>query len=628
MAERNLHRIDQSCVYEGESFHRHSRSRSDEVPARFAAVLTVEGLPYEHVILCDTEYHFGIDSSGNPREADPLQPVCVCAVDLKTGREYTEWLGEFSSEPPFPTDKNSLFIAYAASAEMRTFRALGWAPPRRILDLYAEYCDHRNGCDGVKSRGLIDALMHFGLDTVGAVYKANMIKRILAGPPYTETEKGEIVEYCMSDVAALTRLLPSLLPHINWKAALLRGRFAPAVAAIEDVGVPIDVAMHDSMVVHWPQLQSALIQDIDRAFHVYDGNTFKEDRFEELIERLGLPWPRLPSGKLSKSDKDFRDMARVFPVISPLRELRHSIGKMRRADLKIGSDGRARTAVRPFASKTSRNQPSSSTNIFGSSVWRRGLIQPEPGYTLAYLDYSAEEFAVAAALSNDVAMIRDYVGGDPYINFGIAIGVLPPRSTKESAEITHPGARDALKTCALAVLYGMGPQLLAYRMNRSVTIARDWIEAHRRRYQAYWAFSQNAQDHLMRGGSLETTFGWHLHPCRNPNTRSIVNFPIQAGGAEILRLACILATEAGVEVCMPVHDALLINTPTNQLEQTLETTKAAMTRASKLVLGGFEIRVDSKIIKYPGRYMDEKRGRVMWETVTDLLTQLVEREAR
>jgi len=94
-----------------------------------------------------------------------------------------------------------------------------------------------------------------------------------------------------------------------------------------------------------------------------------------------------------------------------------------------------------------------------------------------------------------------------------------------------------------------------------------------------------------------------------------------------MRLACILATEAGVEVNMPVHDALLVNSPIDQFDKTLETTKAAMTRASKLVLGGFEIRVGVEIVKYPSRYMDEGRGRVMWDTVMGLLAQLDKREA-
>ena len=34
-----------------------------------------------------------------------------------------------------------------------------------------------------------------------------------------------------------------------------------------------------------------------------------------------------------------------------------------------------------------------------------------------------------------------------------------------------------------------------------------------------------------------------------------MNFPMQAGGAEMMRIAAIAATEAGIEVCCPVHDA-------------------------------------------------------------------------
>jgi DNA polymerase-1 len=318
----------------------------------------IADLPYEHVVLCDTEFEFGLDAAGNPREADPLRPVCVCAKDLKTGTAWDLWRGEFPATPPFPVDEKTLFVAYAASAEMRTFRTLGWPAPRRVLDLHAEYRDHRNGRDGATGRKLLDALMHFGLNTVGAAYKKTMIDRILGGPPYSAAERKDILEYCRSDVAALELLLPAMLPDIEWKGALLRGRYSGAtVAAIEGAGVPVDVPLHDKMVWQWPQLQGALIRKIDRDFNVYEGNTFKDDKFEALVERLGLPWSRLPSGKLSKKDKDFRDMARVFPVISPLRELRHSIGKMRRADLAIGVDGRARTALMPSVRVQDLTQP-------------------------------------------------------------------------------------------------------------------------------------------------------------------------------------------------------------------------------------------------------------------------------
>jgi len=57
---------------------------------------------------------------------------------------------------------------------------------------------------------------------------------------------------------------------------------------------------------------------------------------------------------------------------------------------------------------------------------------------------------------------------------------------------------------------------------------------------------------------LQTVFGWRVYVGPRANPRSLTNFPMQANGAEMLRLACCLATERGVAVCAPVHDALLL----------------------------------------------------------------------
>jgi hypothetical protein len=62
----------------------------------------------------------------------------------------------------------------------------------------------------------------------------------------------------------------------------------------------------------------------------------------------------------------------------------------------------------------------------------------------------------------------------------------------------------------------------------------------------------------MLTGALPTVFGWTLHIDTKPNERSVRNFPMQANGAEMLRLALCMATEEGLEVCAPIHDAVLI----------------------------------------------------------------------
>jgi len=88
-----------------------------------------------------------------------------------------------------------------------------------------------------------------------------------------------------------------------------------------------------------------------------------------------------------------------------------------------------------------------------------------------------------------------------------------------------------------------------------------------------------------------------------------------------LRLACCLATERGIAVCAPVHDALLIEANNELIEASVAITQEQMAAASRAVLDGFELRSDAKIVRYPERYMDP-RGERMWATVTGILAGL------
>ena len=73
-------------------------------------------------------------------------------------------------------------------------------------------------------------------------------------------------------------------------------------------------------------------------------------------------------------------------------------------------------------------------------------------------------------------------------------------------------------------------------------------------------------------------FGWPIHIGENPNPRSLRNFPCQANGAEMLRLAACFATEQGIEVCALIHDAVLICAPLDQLDHDIERMQAAWRR--------------------------------------------------
>ena len=101
-----------------------------------------------------------------------------------------------------------------------------------------------------------------------------------------------------------------------------------------------------------------------------------------------------------------------------------------------------------------------------------------------------------------------------------------------------------------------------------------------------------------------------------------MNFPMQANGAEMLRLACCLATEAGIEVCAPIHDAVLIEAPAERIDDDVSRLQTLMASASSTVLGGvLALGSDAKIVRWPDRYSDG-RGRLMWETVTRLVAEV------
>jgi DNA polymerase family A len=541
-------------------------------------------------------------------------PVCLVAHELHSGRTIRLWRNQFGPTPPYSVDAGSLFIAFYASAELGCHRALGWPMPERILDLFTEFRALSNGLPTVAGSSLLGALTHFGLDNIGATEKEDMRELVLGGGPWSEQEQADILDYCESDVDALKRLLPAMLPTVDLPRALLRGRYMAAVAQMEHNGIPIDTMMLDRLRCNWSSIQDQLIAAIDRDYGVFEGRTFKADRFAAWLARNHIPWPRLDSGRLDLEDGTFRQMAKAHPVISPLRELRSSLADLRLADLAVGDDGRNRTLLSPFRARTGRNQPSNSKFIFGSAVWLRSLIKPSPGYAVAYVDWSQQEFGIAAALSGDMAMQAAYHSGDPYLAFAKQAHAVPDNATKA----THGPTRELFKQCVLATQYGMEAEALALRIGQPPVAARDLLRAHRETYRTFWRWSDASVNVAMLRGIIWTAFGWPLRIGAESNPRSLRNFPMQGNGAEMLRIACCLATERGIEVCAPVHDAVLIMASIDRIEADTAAMRAIMAEASQTVLAGFELGTDATITRYSHRYSDG-RGAVMWDRVCKLI---------
>ena len=603
--------------------------------------MTRADLPFAPVILEDFEF---VSVPGE-------RPDVVCGVfhDLDTGQTIrlggqTAQLArdQLTDRPPYDIGPDTLVVCFVANAEMACHLSLGWPIPKNILDLSPEFKCHVNG-KGItrKNQGLIGALQYFGLSSIAPKRKDAMRERIMKGWPLTAEELKQILDYCAEDVEMLRLLLFKLLPHIDLPIALHRGEFVGCLARSEHIGVPIDMEIFPQLADKktWREIRDSMVPLVDvHGIYVCDkvGEWhWNNAHFEEMVVAERITWPRTETGKLDLRRKTFESMSKAYPQIEPLRQLRYIRDKLRSIQLSVGRDGRNRTVLWPFSSKTSRTQPKAKHWIFSPSVWLRFHIKPEHGTALAYIDYSSMEFGGGGALSDkhipgsNNPMLGLYDGGDPYLDFGKTIGLIPPDATRKT-----PGVeviRDRLKVLCLGTQYGMQRSTLATRLGVSDLEAHEMLQLHRELFSQYWHWSEDWLHHSLTTGEMHTVFGWKCATgITELSERSIRNWPIQSTCADIFRLAYVWGTRHGLTLIAPVHDAVLLEAPEDRIEADVALMREIMRRASRVILnptadGTFELRTDYKIIRYPDRFTDS-RGTELWDTVLKLLAERRERQ--
>jgi len=597
-----------------------------------------EFLPYAGGLwLLDTEY-------ATP-PGDPVVPVCLTAKEVFSGRVVRMFFEEGGRhENPFLPYEDKVFVAFAAHAEWSCFLSLGWSLPVNIVDLHTEF---RNEISGrtppngyrVFDTSLVGAMDYFHLNHIDAGEKRELQLRISRGYPFTSEEREGILNYCLSDVVCLEKLLHAMAYTIELPYALFRGVHSRAVAHMERNGIPVDREGYERMVRNREQLKARLIRDYEaqhgQSPYMRDRRGdfhFSHRRFESYLGDLGLlkVWRKTPHARL-KTDQDYWDeMGRRFLAVRPLAKLVLSIGDLRQFGLMIGSDDRARYPVMPFHSDTGRNQPKAKRFLFLQSSWMRSFVKPAPGRAICYTDWSAAEFLIAGVLSGDKEMLKVYASGDPYLSAAVSMGFAPQGATKE----THGTERSVFKIWLLSAQYGATagslvralPAELAAKVPDPLYSAKDFLGQHNKVFMRYWDWAEGHVELFIydRNYVAQTCFGWRCHHDRRKKPWQVrtkmLNFPMQSTCAEILRWACVYAVEDGIEVMAPVHDALLVGGTVNGIEEVAARTKAAMDKASTMVLG-LAMRTDAKIVRYPERFRDP-RGAGTWDRIMGLVEEI------
>jgi hypothetical protein len=168
--------------------------------------MRVGDLDFEHVTAIDFEFY--------QPDGEVPAPLCAVAIDATTGKVSRWWQDQLYTflAAPYPCGLRDLVVCFYASAEMGCHLQLGWALPENILDLYIEFRALTNGYELPHGRGLLGALLFFGLPAIDGIEKSELRMLARRGGPYTEAEQVALLDYCETDVHALVALLPKLFP--------------------------------------------------------------------------------------------------------------------------------------------------------------------------------------------------------------------------------------------------------------------------------------------------------------------------------------------------------------------------------------------------------------------------------
>jgi DNA polymerase I len=123
---------------------------------------------------------------------------------------------------------------------------------------------------------------------------------------------------------------------------------------------------------------------------------------------------------------------------------------------------------------------------------------------------------------------------------------------------------------------------------------------------------------------ITSPLGWPMAVHAGTGRRTLMNYPEQAGGSDMMRLAAIAMHEAGIRIAAPVHDAFWIAAPLDELEDAIAMASRLMVRASSVVTGGLEIPVEvAAKVCWPQCLGDvrapDAKGQAMWTEVRDLI---------
>ncbi|MEO5509151.1 MAG: DNA polymerase I [Longimicrobiales bacterium] len=222
---------------------------------------------------------------------------------------------------------------------------------------------------------------------------------------------------------------------------------------------------------------------------------------------------------------------------------------------------------------------------------RKGFV-PEEGFSILGADYSQIELRILAHMSGDPAFVTAFRSGldihrqTAAIMFGVA----------DVAQVTSD-MRAAAKTVNFATIYGIGAFALSDKLGTTRQEAQEFIQNYFVRFPDVRRYLDTMIEKAKELGYVETLSGRRRYVpeihSRNFNIRSFgervaTNAPVQGSAADIIKIAMINIHDAlreqgaGARMLLQVHDELLFEVPSSELETTTTLVRSLMVNAFPL----------------------------------------------
>lgn len=220
----------------------------------------------------------------------------------------------------------------------------------------------------------------------------------------------------------------------------------------------------------------------------------------------------------------------------------------------------------------------------------RGAFVSGEGKKIISADYSQIELRLIAEISGEDNMIKAFQDGeDIHASTAAKLFKIP------LAEVSKT-QRSQAKTVNFGIIYGQGAFALAEQTGLSRTEAKQMIEAYFETYPKLKEYMAEQVSKARQLGYVETILGRkrHLKDINSNNfvvrghaERNAVNAPVQGSAADVVKLAMIKIDreleeqKLKTKMLLQVHDELIFESPTDEIETASKLIKTEMESALK-----------------------------------------------